>query len=131
MARKKKQSVYELHNQQYYQQQQWASTLCERYPGVASVKINIELKDPDWHDDPKAKELNFRADQKAFFHMQCPYRECVRGGFDFSEGVKEAINSPGNEAAGRILCNGWQDEERINKHRCMLEASYKVTVERC
>jgi hypothetical protein len=130
MARKKKQTVYDLHNQQYWRMHDWARPMSESYPEIASVKIELTFKDPDWHGDPAPRTLNFGPHQKSYFHMQCPYRECVRGGFDFSQGVKEAINNPSNEAIGRVLCDGWQDQERINKHHCMLAVSYRVTVER-
>ncbi len=130
MPQNKKLSVYELHNQQYWRMQGLARPMTECYPEIASVKIELTFKDPDCYGDPAPKTLTFGPQQNAYFYMQCPYRECVQGGFDFSQGVKEAINKQSNEAIGRILCDGWQDQERINKHRCMLSVSYRVTVER-
>lgn len=130
MTKKKKQSVYQLDTQQYLREHGWAKPLKERYPQVSSIKIDVHFKDADvWPGDPDPKVLNFAPEQKAFFLMRCPYRECVRGGFDFSSGVQEAINSPSFSSEGRVTCDGWQDEQRINRHRCSLAASYKVSVE--
>jgi hypothetical protein len=130
MVRKKKQSAEELHNQQFGQQHQWASSLHELYPGVSAVTINIEFRrDEPLPGTPEPKMMRFTSEQKAFFRMACPSEECVRGGFDFSKGVEHAIHNPGHASTGRVICDGWQDEEQINKHRCMLAASYKVSVE--
>ena len=131
MVRKKKQSVYQLQTQQRCRERDWARTLKEEHSGVSSIAIDLNFEDIDvWPGNPAPKTLTFKPEQKAHFHMPCPYRECVWGGFNFSEGVREAIKSPSNEATGRVLCQGWQDEERINKHRCLLVANYKVTVQR-
>jgi len=130
MAKKKK-SVYEQGNQRFWQDRQWSSTLAERYPAVASIRINVQFStDSLIHGTPQPKELNFRPDEKAYFHLQCPWKnQCVHGGFDFSEGVQQALKSSTNAAEGRLLCEGWEDQERIGRHRCMLEALYRVTVQ--
>jgi hypothetical protein len=130
MTKRKKQSIYELQDKQYWQTYEWARLLSEQYPHVAAVKIDITFKDLDWATNPAPRSLVYRPQQKAHFRMKCPYRECVWGGFDFSSYVEEAIRSSSNEAAGQILCNGWQDQERINKHQCMLESAFTVTIER-
>jgi hypothetical protein len=129
--RKKKPTVYQQHALFYWQQQQWTAPMSESYPDVASITIDVKLTDPDgWAGNPAPTQLTFTPDQKAFFQMQCPYRECVRGGFDFSKGVSQAVADPAGRSAGYELCNGWQDEERIGKHSCMLRADYNITVQR-
>lgn len=130
-SKKKKQNVYERATHFYWQQHQDSPLMKERHPNVRVIEISVDYKDPDgWAGDPKSEVHTFGPEQKAFFQTRCPYRECVNGGFNYAEGVRLALESPSNEASGRVSCDGWQDQERINRHRCMLGASFKVSVRR-
>lgn len=56
--------------------------------------------------------------------IECPMRECVDGGFNL--GIQR--NGSGLEigCSGSIVCQGWEDKQRINKHRCLCELHYEI-----
>jgi hypothetical protein len=50
----------------------------------------------------------------------------VDGGHDLTGPIDEMIGEHGAECSGTIRCQGWQDRERIGKHRCWCELTYTV-----
>jgi hypothetical protein len=130
MARKRKPDIYELNRQAYTQGQRYSRTLSEWYPGIAQVKISIEFDSSECFCVLEPQQLDFRASDRAYFQVRCPLRECVSGGFDFSRSVREAIESESGSASGRIICQGWQDRERINQNRCLLTANFNISISR-
>lgn len=50
------------------------------------------------------------------FLIPCPMCECVNGGFDI-----KGVDSMEQGQSKTFICQGWQDRERINKHRCLCE----------
>ena len=99
----------------------------EIYPKVKSIKIKAVFTDPD--DNNKfEKEYSWDSEIKALFEIDCPYRECVRGGFDISNLIKQAVESDQNKISGEFTCQGWQDKNRINKHRCLLNGKFDIKI---
>jgi len=123
---KKNPDIYERQKRRFREAYNRAPLIRDRFPGLNSLVINMNFKNPDWGGDPSPREQTFNRDSKAFFNFECPHRECVSGGFDISGDVSRLVASGGNETSGTITCQGWQDKERIGKHRCSLEMNYKI-----
>lgn len=102
--------------------------ILDRFPGVDSIQITVTFKEPDWGTDPDYKKLEYSRSSKASFKLPCPHVECVRGGFNFSNVIRDMVDKEKEGAQGTFSCQGWQDRERINKHRCLLQASYHVKI---
>ncbi len=123
---RRKPDIYErqkqIRNQEYWQ----SHPLREKYPEVTGLVIKMSFKDYDERSNPKPRQVEFSQESKAFFKIDCPYRECVSGGFDFSSAIDELVTSHLDKLDGTITCQGWQDKERIGKHRCFLELSYTI-----
>jgi hypothetical protein len=125
---KKKLDIYERQNQMRHQEYWRSPPLKEKYPKVKDLTVEISFKDYDGGSNPEPKQENYSQESKAFFKIACPHRECVSGGFDFSSAINELVTSRLDKLDGTITCQGWQDKERINKHRCFLELHYKISV---
>jgi len=110
-------------------QRQSCPAIRDAFPGVETVRISLTFEDPDKRGDPQAKQLKFGPGQKAFFHIPCPFRECVRGGFDLDAAVRDTVRAQATSARGEQDCQGWQDPERIGKRRCWLKARYEIQIE--
>jgi hypothetical protein len=106
-----------------------ADRLANRLPGVQSIQIKFRFTDFDGGEDPAPKSITFCRHSKAFFEVECPFWECVMGGFDLTGSVFECIRRRQTHLTGESTCGGWQDRERINNHRCLLKAHYDITVE--
>ena len=56
--------------------------------------------------------------------IKCPMRECVGGGFDLRSQFNTSELDIG--CSDSSVCQGWQDKERINKHRCLCELHWEM-----
>lgn len=103
----------------------------EAFPTVGTVRIDLTFEDFDQREKIPARPgaLRFTPEDKAFFELKCPFRECVEGGFDFESAVREAIRTGQAAATDSKTCEGWQDQERIGKYRCLLKVRYEIHVE--
>lgn len=129
MARKSKRpDAVDMYNRERAMRRSQVSSVGLTFSGVASIKIQLSFEDPDGREGPESRELNYSPDSTAFFELDCPYHECIMGGFDFSAPVREAVRQR-ETVEGELSCPGWQDRERINKHGCYLKARYRVLVE--
>jgi hypothetical protein len=125
--RKKKPDIYEQQKQRRWEAYSQAPLIKDRFPILASLSMHMTFEEPDWGGNPSPKQETFGPKSKAFFEIECPYYECISGGFNLSSAVIKLVNTRGTESSGTIICQGWQDRERINKHRCLLKMKYKIT----
>ena len=101
----------------------------DSFPGVEAVRINLTFDDPEKVGKPQPKQLTFGPEQKAFFDIACPFRECVRGGFDLGPAVRDVVRAQATSAHGERVCQGWENPERFGERRCWLRARYKIQIE--
>jgi len=118
----------EIHEQQRFEREARTGKIAERFPGVKRILIRLRFEDIDRHCNPEPRELEFDPTSTAFFELKCPLYQCVKGGFNFSAPVAEMNRTRQLRSKGHSVCQGWQDRERINKHRCLLTAHYEIQV---
>lgn len=124
---KKKYDIYEQQKQRYWLAYTQAPLIKDRFPKIVSISIDMTFQEPDWGENPNPTKQTYGPDSKAFFNIECPHYECVSGGFDLTVAVSKLMESGATESSGTIICQGWQDRERINKHRCLLKMGFKIT----
>ncbi|MCS4505625.1 hypothetical protein NYO91_16180 [Arhodomonas aquaeolei] len=122
----KKTNIYEKQEQRFWDDYSRAQLIRDLYPSLDSLFVEMTFNNPDWGGDPSPKTELRKRDSKAFFKVQCPHYECVHGGFDLSNAVAQLVKNADKYSVGEITCQGWQDQERINKHRCLLRMKYKI-----
>lgn len=120
-------NMYERQEQRFWEEYNRAPLIQDLYPSLATLLIDMTFKNTDWGGDPNPKQGRYKTDSKAFFKIRCPHHECVSGGFDLSSAVAQLIQHSGAEDVGEMTCHGWQDQERINKHRCLLKMKYRIS----
>ena len=125
--RRKKTNIYDEQKQRYWLAYTQAFLLKDIFPLLAKLVIVMNFKEPDWGRDPQPRHKNYTPDSRAFFEIECPHVECISGGFDLTSAVSNLVDSGEAESSGTIRCQGWQDQERINQHRCLLKMEYKIT----
>jgi hypothetical protein len=130
MARRKKRlDAIERHKEQRYAREYQAQPIDKVFPGVNGIRIDITFRDYDEKCHPEPKQLTYVPQSKAFFEIECPFYECVLGGFNFSIDVKKCVENKRSMIKGESICQGWQDEERIHRYRCRLKAEYTISVD--
>lgn len=125
---RKKPDIYEQQKQRCWDEYHRSPLLKEKYPKVSSISVEMNFKDSDGMGDPKPDKKEFSRESNAFFKIECPYRECVSGGFDFSSDIDKLVTSGLDKLDGSITCQGWQDKERIGRHHCFLKLNYTISV---
>lgn len=122
-------NAYQMHEHSRMMSEEHARTMEEDHPGVARLKVKISFQDPDTGKVTKEQERTYLPNSKAFFEIACPYRECVLGGFNLASLVRSSLREKQTVTDGESTCSGWQDRERVHKHRCMLKAHVTLEVE--
>lgn len=101
----------------------------DNYPQVNSIIFEMKYKDPDFLCTPEPKTYKRKSDDYAYFKFDCPFIECIDGGYDLDLVVYSMMENHETEKEGMLKCQGWQDAERINKNRCLCELDYKIMIE--
>lgn len=109
-----------------YLLEQASGLIKERYPQVDKIVFKFHYHDSDGLAEDSEETFNRNPESYAYFEFECPYRECIDGGFDLSKEVTEMLKSKKEEIDGEKICMGWQDRERVNKHRCWCELTFEI-----
>lgn len=129
MPRKRKRpDIYERQKQRRINNYYAAPLISEKYPNVQKIVIEMIFKDFDGFNDPAPRTMDFPSDARAYFHINCPYWECIDGGFDLNTAVATTIHKRQTNFSDALKCQGWQDRERIHRHHCFLELRFKISV---
>ena len=128
-AKKKRPDAIDERVLQRDQQRLRAPKIAEKYPQIAAIGLDITYEDYDGDRSRAAQQMNFSLQAPAFFEFNCPLRECVLGGFNFGSIVGGAIEEKAPGKSGTVSCPGWQDRERLHKHRCYLKAYYVLRLQ--
>jgi hypothetical protein len=66
---------------------------------------------------------------KSVLRFDCANHECVRGDFDLSEALAQAIAGRRATAGGKIYCDGWLNKTVIGRIRCRNILRYKLRLQ--
>lgn len=108
---------------------QMAGKLGERYPKLRMLSFEFKYHDPDGMVQDSTQRMAWGPDQQALFEFKCPYWECVSGGHDLGAPIRAMLQDSKAELSGKLACQGWQDQERVGKHRCWCELTYTIKAE--
>ena len=104
-----------------------AGYIKDRYAQVKSLSFHLTYVDPD-NSYPSCTEIRTRdPSHSAHFKLRCPHRECLYGGHDLTDIIHDMLTNRESEQSGSVVCQGWQDRERLYRHRCLLALDYKVS----
>lgn len=107
-----------------------AGYIKDRFPKVASIKIERNFVDFDTDEHfSKDPEWNVPLTAYALFEIECPMYECVDGGFNLTDIITKMIKNKLTHKKGSFTCQGWQDQERVGKHKCMTKLLYEINIE--
>jgi len=66
---------------------------------------------------------------KSVFRFDCLNDECIRGDFDLSEALAQAIATRQTTVSGEMCCQGWLSKATIDQIHCHNILRYKLTLE--
>jgi hypothetical protein len=104
-----------------------AAPLRERYPDVASVRLEFEFRDRGAFP-PASQVTVLHPPASAYFSFPCPCNECD-GEFDLAAAVESSINGKSARDKGEQPCGGQRTREKV-RSACSVVLEYQVTVQR-
>jgi hypothetical protein len=103
--------------------------LSEKFPKLKSLKVDLEYFTADGVTrSSQIKYVVNLAHAKSVFRFDCLNKECVRGDFDLSDALAEAIAKRRKLAVGEMRCPGWRNKDEIKKNPCKNILRYKLSL---
>ena len=65
---------------------------------------------------------------KSVFRFDCLNEECIRGDFDLSEALVQAVAAHQTTVTGEMCCQGWLSQTTLEQTRCHEILRYKLTL---
>jgi len=107
-----------------------SATLASRFAQLKSLTVDLAYYDPSGVN--KGSEVKYRVNldgAKSVFRFNCPNKECVRGDFDLSEELADAIATRQTAVSGERTCEGWRSKTTIDTVHCHNILRYKLALE--
>lgn len=111
-----------------YQEQQKqriikSASLAEQFPKLKSLTVILGYRDTDALTSHNQLKYTVNlVNAKSVFRFKCPNNECIRGDFDLSKEVAEAVRKRRTTVTGEMVCKG----NTIKRVRCGNTLHYKL-----
>ena len=106
-----------------------SNSLADRFGQLKSLRVDLSYFDPE--GVTKTSEIKYTVNlvhAKSVFCFNCPNNECVRGDFDLSEQLAQAIAAGETTVTGEMACQGWRSKTTIDTLRCANLLRYKLSL---
>ena len=107
-----------------------SATLARRFAQLKSLTVDLAYYDPSGVN--KGSEVKYQVNlhgAKSVFRFNCPNEECVRGDFDLSEELADAIATRQTGVSSEKTCDGWRSKTTIDTVHCHNILRYKLALE--
>lgn len=105
-------------------------TLAEKFRKLKS--LTVELSYFDQEGVTRNSQIKYTVNlenERSVFRFGCHNHECVRGDFDLSDVLAEAVASHKKSVSGETCCQGWRSRATIDTVPCRNILRYKLTLE--
>ena len=117
------------HRQREGQRVRESLTLSNRYGRLKALTVNLSFIDTSGViKDGQLKYTVNLANAKSVFRFNCRSDECVRGDFDLSAELADAVAHRRKIVAGEKSCLGWQNKTTIDSVHCHNMLRYKLSL---
>ena len=100
-----------------------------KFKGLKSLTVALEYYDRDTARTANQLKYAVNLDNaRSVFRFDCPNKECVRGDFDLTEIVAQAVAQHRTEVSGELVCQGWSSRDAIGKTHCPNTLHYKLNL---
>jgi len=106
-----------------------SSTLAEAFGNLKSLTVEFEHHDP--HGTTRNNRVKYEVNvqnAKSVFRFDCTNSECIRGDFDLSDQIAEAVAAHKQIVHGESICKGWRSRTTIDTVHCGNIFRYKLTL---
>ncbi|MSR65144.1 MAG: hypothetical protein EXS18_05110 [Verrucomicrobiae bacterium] len=106
-----------------------AATLAAKYPQLKSLTADLHFSDSERSTVNSRIKYSINLEvSKSVFRFSCPNNECIRGDYDLSEELADAIAERRTVVSGEKPCPGWLSKTTIDTVHCRSILHYRLTI---
>jgi hypothetical protein len=104
-----------------------APLLTDEFPHLRSLSMELGQYDGDGvtRMSQMKQSLNL-SNASSILRIHCGNTDCVRGDFDLTQELSQAVASRRATVSGELQCQGWRNKAVIEKVRCGRVLRYKL-----
>jgi hypothetical protein len=105
-------------------------TLADKFPQLKALIVDLGYYNATGVS--KNSQIKFEpnlANAKSVFRIDCPNNGCIRGDFDLTEPLAEAIAQHRMTFSAEMCCQGWQNKAAIDTVPCHNILRYTLRLE--
>jgi hypothetical protein len=104
-------------------------SLAAAFPTLKSLTVDLDYRDPDRVGRSSQIKYTVKLDHaKSVFRIACPNTECIRGDFDLSAILAQAVAAGKTSVARELRCGGWRNRATIDTVPCGRLLSFTLTL---
>jgi hypothetical protein len=108
---------------------QASPTLADKFPKLKSMTVDLGYFGAEGVSPSSQIKYTVNvAHAKSVFRVGCHNQECVRGDFDLTDALAEAVTAKLTTVSGEIRCQGWRGRATIDTVPCGNILRYKLTL---
>jgi hypothetical protein len=104
-------------------------SLADKFRGLKSLTVDLAYYNPE--GVTKSSQIKYEvnlANAKSVFRFNCPNSECIRGDFDLTEELAQAVVARRASVSGEKSCKGWRSKTTIDTVHCNNILRYKLSM---
>jgi len=104
-------------------------SLAHKFQKLKSLTVDLGYYNPEGVTKNSQVKYTVNLEHaKSVFRFGCHNHECVRGDFDLSEVLAEAVAARRTTVSGEVRCQGWRNRAGIDTVPCHNLLRYKLTL---
>lgn len=106
-----------------------SASLSEKYRELKTLTVELAYSTPG--SATRNSQIKYTVNPehaRSVFRFDCINNECVRGDFDLSEALSQAVAARRTSVSGEMCCQGWLSKTTIDKTHCHHVLRYKLTL---
>jgi hypothetical protein len=118
------------YRRQESQRAQESVSLSEKFQELKSLTVELTYFSPEGL--ARNSQIKYTVNPhhaKSVFRFDCLNDGCIRGDFDLSEAVAQAVASHRTKVTGEMCCQGWLSKATIYEIHCHEILRYKLSLE--
>jgi hypothetical protein len=107
-----------------------SASLSEKFRDLKSLTVEFAYFSPEGITRNSQIKYTVNPDHaKSVFRLDCCNTECIRGDYDLSEVLAQAVASRQTTVAGEMRCQGWLSKTTIDRFCCNNILRYTLSLE--
>lgn len=104
-------------------------SLAHQFPNLKSLTVDLGYYDSEGR--LRSSQIKYAVNlthAKSVFRVSCQNPECVRGDFDLTHALAEAVGAGSTSVSSELRCHGWRSRTTIDSVQCGKILRYKISL---